>query len=112
MDDQPLSDAAFVTFVAEKRAFEVMVVHPTPLLGSRPTLGDGLDTVKQLMVDQGFMPSLELLAVVAHVAEVVAVAQHEMSESLLIETWPAGCRAMARLRRPRSYSSSARSTKV
>ncbi|HEX3786131.1 MAG TPA: hypothetical protein VHX38_41315 [Pseudonocardiaceae bacterium] len=77
LDDQPLGDAASITVAAEQRAFEVVVVDAAAFLGGRATLGDGLDAVEQFLVDQGFVPPLELFAVVAHVAEVVPVAQHE-----------------------------------
>ena len=76
LNDELLGDLLVAAASAEQAAFEVVVVADPAFLGLYPRFEEVLDAAEEVLLDQGFMASLELFALVGDDAEVVAVAQH------------------------------------
>ena len=68
-------------------------------LGGGAELDDVLDPGQEVLVDECPVASVDVFALVGHVAEVVAVAH--ISERLLITISWAGWRVVGQVRRPR-----------
>ncbi|MFT4259477.1 MAG: hypothetical protein QM568_07625 [Microbacterium sp.] len=75
-DHAPVGVCFEAAAAAPDRPLQVVVVLASALAGVAAGVEELLDAVEELHVDEGFVASLVVLAFVAHLSEVVPVAEH------------------------------------
>ncbi|WOQ17605.1 hypothetical protein R0145_02515 [Raineyella sp. W15-4] len=91
--DEPVLSSGFMAAVTPQDALEVVVMDLHMHADPRPGVEDVLDTVEELLVDEGFMAAFVELVVVVDPPGVVGIAQDALDGVAGDRTWgevPAG----------------------